>query len=183
MKKGFVLLIFIVILLVLSMIGFYGYRFQTQSLFYSLFPILSWVSADQPILFNHILHQEAVKLNCSFCHRYVERYRSAGIPSIEICRACHSTNAMSKRPEALKVFEYVKANREIPWNRMYELPNYVVFPHWIHIQKKMDCSVCHGMTGVKERPIKMVDRNYMDWCMHCHKKRVASNDCYTCHSS
>jgi hypothetical protein len=29
----------------------------------------------------------------------------------------------------------------------------------------------------------MVDRNYMDWCIDCHKKRGASIDCYTCHSS
>ncbi len=183
MKKGLVLLIFIVIPLALSVVAYYGFRFQTQSLFYSIFPILSWVSVDQPILFNHIHHKEVVKLNCSFCHRYVERYRTAGIPNIELCRACHATDAMSKRPEALKVIEYVKAMREIPWNRMYELPKYVVFPHWIHIQSGVDCSTCHGLTGIKERPIKMVDRNYMDGCIHCHKKRGANNDCYTCHSS
>lgn len=183
MKRGFVLLIFSVILLALSVIGYHGYRFQTKSLFYSIFPIFSWVSVDQPILFNHIHHKEAVKLNCSFCHRYVEKYRVAGIPNIELCRACHATDAMSKRPEALKVVEYVKANREIPWNRMYELPKYVSFPHWIHIQGGVDCAICHGLTGTKERPIKMVDRNDMDWCMHCHKKRGVSNDCYTCHSN
>ena len=134
MKKGLVLLIFIVIILALSIVAYHGYRFQTQSLFYSIFPIFSWVSVDQPVLFNHIHHKEAVKLNCSFCHRYVERYRAAGIPNIELCRACHATDAMSKRPEALKVVEYVKAGKEIPWKRMYELPKFVVFHHWIHIQ-------------------------------------------------
>ena len=90
---------------------------------------------------------------------------------------------MSKRPEALKVVEYVKAGKEIPWQRMYELPEFVVFPHWIHIQSGVDCSICHGLTGVKERPVKMVDRNYMEWCLDCHKKRGADIDCYTCHSS
>jgi hypothetical protein len=29
----------------------------------------------------------------------------------------------------------------------------------------------------------MVDRNYMEWCVNCHKKRGADIDCYTCHSS
>jgi hypothetical protein len=29
----------------------------------------------------------------------------------------------------------------------------------------------------------MVDRNYMEWCLDCHKKRGADIDCYTCHSS
>jgi hypothetical protein len=183
MKKKIALFILIVLLLILPIVAYHGYRFQTTSLFYSVFPIFRWVSVDQPILFNHIHHKEAVKLNCSFCHRYVERYRAAGIPNIELCRACHATDAMSKRPEALKVVDYVKANREIVWNRMYELPDFAVFPHWIHIQQGIDCSLCHGLTGVKERPIKMVDRNYMDWCINCHKKRGADINCYTCHSS
>jgi hypothetical protein len=183
MKKKIALFILIVLLLILPIVAYHGYRFQTTSLFYSVFPIFSWVSVDQPILFNHIHHKEAVKLNCSFCHRYVERYRAAGIPNIELCRACHATDAMSKRPEALKVVGYVKSNREILWNRMYELPKFVVFPHWIHIQQGIDCSLCHGLTGVKERPIKMVDRNYMDWCVNCHKKKGADINCYTCHSS
>ena len=183
MKKGLVFFILIVVFIVLFVVAYHGYRFQTKTIFYSIFPIYSWVSVDQPILFNHIHHKEVAKLNCFYCHRYVNKHRVAGIPNIELCQACHATDAMSKRPEALKVVDYVKANREILWNRMYELPKFVVFPHWIHIHSGVDCSICHGLTGVKERPIKMVDRNYMDWCMHCHKKRGASNDCYTCHSS
>jgi hypothetical protein len=31
--------------------------------------------------------------------------------------------------------------------------------------------------------VKMVDRNYMEWCIDCHENRGASTDCYTCHSS
>lgn len=183
MKKKIAIFILIFLLLILSVVAYYGYRFQTTSLFYSIFPIFSWASVDQPILFNHIHHKEAVKLNCSFCHRYAERYRAAGIPNIELCRACHATDAMSKRPEALKVVNHVKANKEIAWIRMYELPKHVAFPHWIHLQQGVDCFICHGLTGVTERPVKMVDRNYMEWCMNCHQKRGASNDCYTCHSS
>ena len=117
--------------------------------------------------------QRSGNLNCTFCHRYVERYRVAGIPNIELCRACHSTDAMSKRPEALKWSNMYKQGKKIPWQRMYELPEFVVFPHWIHIQNGVDCSVCHGLTGMKERPVKMVDRDYMEWCVDCHKKRGA----------
>jgi c(7)-type cytochrome triheme protein len=122
-------------------------------------------------------------LNCTFCHRYVENHRVAGIPNIETCRACHSTDAMSKRLQALKVVSYVQSGKEIPWKRMYELPRHVVFPHWIHIRSNVDCSTCHGLTGTSERPVKMVDRDYMEWCMDCHEKRKVSVDCYTCHSS
>jgi hypothetical protein len=64
----------LLLIVLLSIVAYHGYRFQTKSIFYSIFPIFSWVFVDQPVLFNHIHHKEAVKLNCSFCHRYVERY-------------------------------------------------------------------------------------------------------------
>ena len=173
----------IVLILLLAIVSYHRFQVQTKTIFFSIFPIFSSKSIDQPILFNHIHHKEAAHLNCFFCHRYVERYRAAGIPNIELCRACHASDAISKRPEALKVVEYVKAGKEIPWQRMYELPSFVVFPHWIHIQSGVDCSICHGLTGLKDRPTKMVDRNYMEWCVDCHQKRRADIDCYTCHSS
>ena len=183
MKKGLTLFMIIVFILLLATVAYHRFRVQTKSIFFSIFPIFAWVSVDQPILFNHRLHKEVAHLNCTFCHRYVERYRIAGIPNIELCQACHSTDAISKRPEALKVVKYVKEAKKIPWQRMYELPAFVVFPHWIHIQNGVDCSICHGLTGVEERPVKMVDRDYMEWCINCHKRRGADTDCYTCHSS
>ena len=183
MKRFFCIFFVIVIVLLVATVAYHRYQVQTKSIFYAIFPIYTWVSVDQPILFNHIHHKEAANLDCTFCHRYVERYRVAGIPNIELCRACHSTDAISKRPEALKVVKYVQAGKEIPWRRMYELPRHVVFLHWIHIQSNVDCSICHGLTGLKERPVKMVDRNYMEWCMDCHNKKGADIDCYTCHSS
>jgi hypothetical protein len=183
MRKGFTIFIIIVVILLLATVAYHRFRVQTKSIFFAIFPIYTWVSIDQPILFNHLHHKEVAHLNCTFCHRYVERYRVAGIPNIELCRACHSTDAISKRPEALKVVKYVQEGKEIPWERMYELPAFVVFPHWIHIESGVDCSICHGLTGVEERPVKMVDRDYMEWCIHCHKKRGADTDCYTCHSS
>jgi hypothetical protein len=183
MKKWIVLSIGIVLILLLGIVAFQRFEVQTKRAFFALFPSFAWVSADQPIRFNHIHHKEVAHLNCTFCHRYVERERVAGIPNIEICQACHSSDAVSKRPEALKVVKYVQARERIPWKRMYELPPYVVFPHWVHVQNKVDCSVCHGITGTTDHPVKMVDRLYMDWCLDCHKKRKAGVDCYTCHSS
>jgi len=183
MKKFFCFFISIVLILLLAIVAYHRFQVQTKTIFFSIFPIFSWESIDQPILFNHIHHKEVAHLNCTFCHRYVERDRVAGIPNIELCRACHSSDAISKRPEALKVVEYVKAGKKIPWQRMYELPSFVVFPHWIHIQSGVDCSICHGLTGLKERPVKMADRNYMEWCVDCHQKRRANIDCYTCHSN
>jgi Zn finger protein HypA/HybF involved in hydrogenase expression len=183
MKKGFALFVAMVILLLLVMVAYYRFRVETKGIFFTVFPIFARVSVDQPIRFNHIHHKEVAKLNCFFCHQYVSEHRVAGIPNIELCRACHSSDAISKRHEALKVVEYVKADKKIPWQRMYELPAFVVFPHWVHIENKIDCSTCHGLTGVSDTPVRMVDRNYMEWCIECHQKRRADVDCYTCHSS
>jgi hypothetical protein len=182
MKKiGF--LVGVVLILLLATIAWHRFRVPMKSFIFSIFPILRSEPVDQPIRFNHIHHKEVARLNCLFCHPYAGEHRVAGIPNIELCRVCHSSDAVSKRPEALKVVEYVKAGRKIPWNRMYELPNFVVFPHWIHIQSQIDCSTCHGLTGVSDIPVRMVDRMYMEWCVDCHKKREADTDCYACHSS
>jgi hypothetical protein len=121
MKRFFGFFIPIVLILLIVIVAYYRFQVRTKSIFFSIFPIFSWESVDQPILFNHIHHKEAAHLNCSFCHRYVERYRVAGIPNIELCRACHSSDAISKRPEALKVVEYVKAGKEIPWQSISPL--------------------------------------------------------------
>jgi hypothetical protein len=183
MRKWIYLCIAFVIVPLLATVAYYRFRAETEGVFYTIFPIFARVSVDQPIRFNHIHHKEVAKLNCTFCHRYAERNRVAGIPNIELCQACHSTDAISKRPEAMKVVGYVKNGKPIPWVRMYQLPPFVVFPHWIHIQTGVNCSTCHGLTGVSDTPVKMVDRIYMDWCIACHQKRGASVDCYTCHSS
>ena len=183
MKRFFCLVGIIALILLLAIIAFHGYRYETKKVFFAIFPIFASKPVDQPIVFNHLIHKEKVNLSCTFCHRYAGSYRSSGIPNIEICGMCHSTPAFSKRPEAIKVYEYVKATRQIPWVRMYELPGFVVFPHWIHIQSGVDCSICHGVTGLKERPVRMVDRNTMEWCIHCHQERGADTECYTCHSS
>lgn len=185
MKKGIFILIGILLILVVAIVAYHRYQYETKRVFFSIFPILARESVDQPILFNHQVHKVKLNLSCVFCHRYVENFRSAGIPNIELCRVCHSSEGFSQRPEALKVFKYVKENKTIPWIRMYQLPEHVVYPHWIHIRSGVDCATCHGLTGTSERPVRMVDSYYnsMEWCMDCHKKRGVSIDCYTCHSS
>ena len=183
MKKKVAFFVAVALVVFLAAIAWFRFRVPMKSLVFSVFPILKSESVEQPIRFNHIHHKEVSKLNCNFCHRYADEYRAAGIPNIELCRVCHSSDAISKRPEALKVVDYVKAGKRIPWNRMYELPQFVVFPHWVHIQSQIECSTCHGLTGLSDTPVKMVDRMYMEWCVDCHKKRGADTDCYTCHSS
>jgi len=185
MRKKLTIFVLTLVILLLAVVAYHGFQVPTKKVFFSLFRIFTWTSVDQPVLFNHIHHKEAAQLNCTFCHRYVEEHRVAGIPNIALCQACHSTDAISKRPQAIKVLGYVKSGKRIPWKRMYELPAFVVFPHWVHIRGNVECSTCHGLTGTSERPVKMVEsyRNYMEWCIECHEKRGVSTDCYTCHSS
>ena len=87
MKQWLVSLIAVVLILLLATVAYFRFRVQTKALFFSVFPILASEVVYQPVRFNHIHHKEVAKLNCTFCHRYAEKYRSAGLPNIELCQA------------------------------------------------------------------------------------------------
>jgi hypothetical protein len=77
MKKFLPPFIAIVPALLLAIVAYDHFQVKTKSIFFSIFPIFSWKSVDQPILFNHIIHKdkEKVNLNCALCHRYVEGWK------------------------------------------------------------------------------------------------------------
>ena len=73
MKKGLKWFITIAVISLLGTIAYHRFQVETKSVFFFLFPFLRSAPVDQPIRFNHIHHKEVAKLNCTFCHRYVER--------------------------------------------------------------------------------------------------------------
>jgi hypothetical protein len=52
MKKKIGLWLEVVLVLFLATVAYHRFRVQTKSIFFSTFPIFTWVSVDQPILFN-----------------------------------------------------------------------------------------------------------------------------------
>lgn len=72
------------------------------------------------------------------------------------------------------------ADRQIPAQRVYDLPDFVFFSHGKHALAKIECQSCHGDVMARdtvevEYPLKM------KWCLDCHKQRRAVIACNACH--
>jgi hypothetical protein len=143
--------------------------------------------ALQPIPFSHRQHIEK-SIRCTFCHSGAEKYSVAGIPSVTLCMSCHSV-VKTDSPEITKVKQYLDRKEEIPWRRIYELPEDadVFFSHRRHAASGVKCMVCHGDVAARDTLRPEVNLT-MGFCVRCHratsaKFRTASlaDDCATCH--
>lgn len=135
----------------------------------------------QPIQFNHKAHT-AMGLQCNFCHQSVQTAAYATRPQTELCMTCHQA-PVSASPEAEKVKQYGETGRAIPWEPIYEVASHVYFSHRRHVvAAEIACEVCHGDMGSMEVPMARpaVDLS-MDFCLGCHARRGASQDCDACH--
>lgn len=94
----------------------------------------------QPIQQNHKIHLESEppkgqeKITCKTCHKYYDTRIVAGRPLLETCLSCHTTSSekKEKKPELDKILEYDKRGEEIPWKRIYNIPDHVFFSHRRH---------------------------------------------------
>jgi hypothetical protein len=136
--------------------------------------------AEQPIPFPHKTHIEKQAM-CTDCHETVEKGPIAGIPSVKTCMICHSQIATDK-PLIKQVASYSEKGVEIPWQRVYGFTQeaHVRFNHAPHIRAKVDCAECHGDVSKQTVAERSVDHN-MGFCVNCHRRKNASNDCLTCH--
>jgi len=133
----------------------------------------------QPIDFSHKQHAGTNAIPCLFCHRSVTRSPLAGIPAVSECRACHQF-IDPDAPEIKKLMGYWDRREPIPWVRVHALPNFVYFPHMMHIRAKLACSTCHGEVASMERVTRTASLK-MGWCLECHRQHKASIDCWACH--
>jgi hypothetical protein len=133
----------------------------------------------QPIAFDHGIHAGDLALDCTHCHQFVEVSRFPGLPSTDVCMACHEVVA-TDRPEIQKLTQYWEEGREPEWVKVYEVPWHVYFSHKRHVKAGVDCSNCHGDVTV-QTPIRQVRSLKMGWCVSCHRENEASTDCWTCH--
>ncbi len=122
---------------------------------------------DQPVAFSHKHHVEGLGLQCQYCHTQVEKAAYAGVPPTKTCINCHAqiwTNAQLLQP----VRDSWATGESIRWIRIHDLPDYVYFNHYIHVNKGIGCSSCHGR--VDEMPL-MYQQNslQMEWCLNCHR--------------
>jgi len=63
----------------------------------------------QPIAFPHTRHVEDLGLDCTFCHRNVEKGAAATIPSVGLCMTCHITVGDGLAEVWRAIFEHARA--------------------------------------------------------------------------
>ena len=78
---------------------------------------------------------------------------------------------------------YIAQESEIPWERVYRVPDHVYFSHRRHVTGAgLECEVCHGnvkeFTKPASSPAVPVT---MENCMSCHRENNVTNDCLSCH--
>lgn len=130
----------------------------------------------QPVAYSHALHAGELKLDCRYCHAYVERGPHAGVPPTQVCMNCHKQ--VKKDSPALQPVRDSwadgKGDKSIPWVRIHKTPDFAYFNHSAHVgvgvganRAAIGCETCHGridrMVEVKQdQPLSMA------WCVDCH---------------
>ena len=135
----------------------------------------------QPIAFNHAKHLEK-GVECFGCHATVKESATAGKPKLETCMLCHETPLGTTAAEET-VRQYAARNEEIPWRRLYKLPEHIFFPHQVHVVgAQIECKICHGAIGeTTAPPAKPLVTFAMNDCLACHRRKGATTDCIACH--
>lgn len=133
--------------------------------------------ASQPVAFSHKRHA-SVGLECLDCHKGARTKARAGVPETETCMLCHTVKVES--PEIAKLRRFHESGEEIPWVRVYGVPDFVFFHHGNHVSAGVECARCHGPVAERDVLAQEVSTR-MGACMSCHKDRGVSNECYFCH--
>jgi predicted CXXCH cytochrome family protein len=135
----------------------------------------------QPINFSHKKHTSQ-GIACEYCHEYYNNNTFAGIPGVKKCMECHESAVVENSSEEEKIRVFAKKNIEIPWQRLFYVPDDVYYSHQRHVGiAKLDCKTCHGNIAISNHPFYFRKKIKMDFCIDCHKTRHVTIDCISCH--
>ena len=149
----------------------------------------------QPIEFSHKHHAGTYQIDCQYCHSNTDSSPSAGVPSVELCMGCHAQfspaydelQGIQTLQEALGAADAHRVGADPPGSRARAIPAQPP-----RSSAGVECQACHG-------PVEELDKLYMTedtkwwpwglptqklemgWCVQCHRKEGASQDCSTCH--
>ena len=159
---------------------------------------------SQPIEFPHSVHAGTNGIDCKYCHNSVDKSRTAGLPTVNVCMNCHKqiTGAGDQMAKIQKIYDaagwdpegagkYTNETKEIVWNKVHVLPDHVYFNHSQHVVVGgVDCKQCHGDMATMTETAKVmpveelnkVEGNIpltkptltMGWCIECHQEKEVS---------
>lgn len=176
---------------------------------------------EQPIGFSHLLHAGEMQIDCQYCHSEARKSIHGGVPPLQTCMGCHQY-VRTDSPEVQKIHQawcgqavcskddgtvaedaYGQPVRNakgapLQWNKVHDLPDYVVFNHARHIKASVNCTECHGQVqlqgaytlepitpGTDGPSYRKVDEVMvreatlqMGWCIDCHAKHPSVDTNY-----
>lgn len=150
-----------------------------------LFGMLGFFEAtakEQPIAFSHELHADQNQIPCQYCHLYARRSFSSGAPPVSTCIGCHGTNAAPLvKPESAevnKMRDYWEKEEPIPWVKVHDIPDFVRFPHKVHINA--------DSSRLKNELADTCDETNSPRSLACrvkYFKQGGDNRCVACHGN
>jgi cytochrome c553 len=131
----------------------------------------------QPIAFSHKVHVATEGMVCLDCHTTATKEDQATIPQTATCMECHRTVGTGS-PEIAKLLALDSKKEDVPWRRVYRVPEYVYFSHKGHASAtpSITCDTCHGAVRELDVMQKLKDIS-MAACVDCHKQRSAPIGC------
>lgn len=133
----------------------------------------------QPLPFSHKTHVTGQGMPCSTCHTNPDPGEQMTIAAPSLCMDCHA-DTKTDSPYIKRLAEYDKNKQQVPWVKVYDVPDFVNFSHRAHLQKGASCEECHGNVAQRERLYRETDLK-MTGCVACHKAKGASQECNYCH--
>lgn len=162
--------------------------------------VITSYQPSQPIQFPHDVHAGKNGIDCKYCHNSVEKSKSAGIPTVNVCMNCHKQvqgdddreiKQISKIYDAAGFSpdgggQYSGETENIVWNKVHALPDHVFFSHAQHVKVGgVDCKQCHGdMTKQHELPrvVPVEELNEIDGNIQLTKPTLTMGWCIECHN-
>jgi hypothetical protein len=135
---------------------------------------------EQPFPFSHRSHAGVLKQQCVLCHANPDPGKIEGVPTAASCMQCHA-DSKNTSPVFRKLASYAKANRPIPWVRIYSVPDFVIFNHRAHVNAGAACEDCHGKVTETEL-VSLVPDFTQTHCLNCHRAAKVSTECSFCHN-
>ncbi len=126
------------------------------------------VARAQPVPFSHQHHVGGIGIDCRYCHTSVETSSFAGIPPTKTCMNCH-TQIFADTATLEPVRSSFRNDTSITWTKVHDLPDFVYFPHSVHVHQGVACVTCHGR--VDKMPLVWQESSLlMEWCLDCHRQ-------------
>jgi hypothetical protein len=95
---------------------------------------------------------------------------------------CHD-DPVTDNAEVKKILDLAAAGDEEPFRKLFRLADHAYYSHRRHaVIESITCETCHGAisksTTPPEHPLVRIT---MDFCLDCHAREGASQECTHCH--